>query len=483
MGLLLGLLIMQPTFPHYKAKYHVIVDTDGGIDDFRAICMLLASEEIEVIAITAVDGILKPGKTAFKVSSLLQRFGHEGIPVGIGNELSEKHDLSAGAFELAEKFSWGEESLKSVTSLPNAVELIKESVNLEEMPVDFIALGPLTNIAEALQSQPDLEDKIQKITWYSEGMDKPGLNHKLNADAANLIARSGFRMNMISSSGSMISNLQDFVLALDTLKSDYAKAMLDLYTKEDSPILDHHMGSWLADDCIPLYLIHPENFTVTAVLDDPERLEIRADGSSDLQLAILRVLDSDKEDKSIIFSCFPVNPNLFEEDVKAISDQIIEKHGLKEWKIVVLTNEFHEHLGIYSIIGAKMGLRAREYFNVGIDELTIESFAGSHPPISCLNDGLQVSTGATLGHGTIVVNNKQFLPKVIFTFKNFAIEIHIKEAILNQIREDVKKGVQQYGFNSPAYWAYIRKLALHYWLELNRREIFEIFPSLTESSH
>jgi len=86
LGLLLGLFIMQAAFSHYKAKYHVIVDTDGGIDDFRALCMLLASPEIEVIAITTVDGILSPVKTAVKVSSLLQRFGHQGIPVGIGNE-------------------------------------------------------------------------------------------------------------------------------------------------------------------------------------------------------------------------------------------------------------------------------------------------------------------------------------------------------------------------------------------------------------
>ena len=54
----------------------MIEDTDGGIDDFRALCMLLASPEIEVIAITTADGILNPEKTANKVSSILHRFGH-----------------------------------------------------------------------------------------------------------------------------------------------------------------------------------------------------------------------------------------------------------------------------------------------------------------------------------------------------------------------------------------------------------------------
>lgn len=52
------LLLCIIASPHYKARYHVIIDTDGGMDDLRAICMLLASEQTEVIAITCVDRIL-----------------------------------------------------------------------------------------------------------------------------------------------------------------------------------------------------------------------------------------------------------------------------------------------------------------------------------------------------------------------------------------------------------------------------------------
>ena len=47
-----------------------------------------------------------------------------------------------------------------------------------------------------------------------------------------------------------------------------------------------------------------------------------------------------------------------------------------------MTNEIHGHTGIYSIIGAKMGIRAMEYFNVGVNNLMITSFAGSEPPLS-----------------------------------------------------------------------------------------------------
>jgi pyrimidine-specific ribonucleoside hydrolase len=160
--------------------------------------------------------------------------------------------------------------------------------------------------------------------------------------------------------------------------------------------------------------------------------------------------------------------------VATIAGGVIARHGLKEWKIVVLTNEFHEHLGIYSILGAKMGLRAREYFHVGIDELNIVTFAGSNPPVSCMNDGLQSSTGATLGHGTIELGDGTVYPSARFAFKNFQIQLTVRKEIRSQIKKDVGYGVQTYGLNSPEYWTYIRELALKYWLELDRFDIFDI---------
>jgi len=56
LGLLI-LLLCTAASPHYKARYHVSIYTDGDMDDLRAICMLLASEQTEVIAITCIDGV------------------------------------------------------------------------------------------------------------------------------------------------------------------------------------------------------------------------------------------------------------------------------------------------------------------------------------------------------------------------------------------------------------------------------------------
>jgi pyrimidine-specific ribonucleoside hydrolase len=278
-----------------------------------------------------------------------------------------------------------------------------------------------------------------------------------------------------ASTGESLINLEDhFPAGLDSLTTRYAAAIRDLYTNPPPVMKGHPAMTTMGADCVPLYLLNDEHFQVEVTGAAPLHQKVTATNVAGMAPRLLEVLDSDREDKSIIFSSFPTEPGMFEEDVATIAREIIERHGLKEWKIMVLTNEFHEHLGIYSILGAKMGLRAREYFNVGIDELKIESFAGKQPPVSCMNDGLQVSTGGTLGHGTITLGEGAVFPKARFAFKNRIIELNIREDIRQQIKKDVGFGVKTYGLDSTEYWDYIRELALGYWLELNRFKIFDI---------
>ena len=106
---------------------------------------------------------------------------------------------------------------------------------------------------------------------------------------------------------------------------------------------------------------------------------------------------------TVILKEFPTNPALFKTEIRPYIQKIIEKHGNEEWKACILTNEFHRHLGMWSIIGAKMGIRAREILEAPFDELDVVSFAGFKQPLSCINDGLQVSTGASLGRAAITV--------------------------------------------------------------------------------
>ena len=122
-----------------------------------------------------------------------------------------------------------------------------------------------------------------------------------------------------------------------------------------------------------------------------------------------------------------------------------------------------------------MGIRAREYFDIGVDDMHVTTYAGNRPPVSCLNDGLQVSTGGTLGHGLITVAEVKAgdtRPEATFTFKNKKVTLRLKPE--RRVREDLKKGVETYGADTEANWQYVRALAIQYWLDWDRHEIFDI---------
>ena len=128
-----------------KARFHVIIDTDGAADDLRAICMLLGNREIEVLAITTSEGALTPQDAALKTKSLLHHFHHEGIPVGVGRMLNIKPPEWR---EQSEQVHWGASTGITVSKI-SAVDLIISTLEEEDEKVVFICLGTLTNLNDA----------------------------------------------------------------------------------------------------------------------------------------------------------------------------------------------------------------------------------------------------------------------------------------------------------------------------------------------
>lgn len=186
-----------------------------------------------------------------------------------------------------------------------------------------------------------------------------------------------------------------------------------------------------------------------------------------------------------VLQSFEIADDLYAEDLLKVKEEAIRRHGMEEWRKVVLTNEIHGHLGIYSTLGAKMGVYALSILaeegepqteqDREEEEPEIVSFAGLVPPVSCMNDGLQISTGATIGHGLIRVSDEpEKRAEALFRGKKKCIRVALKESYRQQIEDDIRCGVAQYG-HTASYWQYVRELAIRYWLEWDRNEIFEVW--------
>lgn len=468
------LLTVSNGFAHSgKARWHAIIDTDAAADDLRTLCLLLGNREIEVLAITTSEGALTPADAAARTTALLDSFHHEGVPVGAGRAVGAPAPPWRAH---SERIDWGG-GTPARSVCPRADTLIVQTIAEEEEPVTFIALGALTNLDDALRARPELARRIREVIWYNtQAAPLAGPNYETDSLAAQRVLASGVPVVIVSATAecprAITPELLDAIAAVPTV---YARRIADTHRTEPLAglVAQGHLQAW--DDLAALYLYAPELFRERTVTKNVRSCTLRASCGAQADSVLVAILRGKPDSESRVFYGFPVAAEHYAEDVAPIIAEAVSRHGASEWRAGVLTNELHGHLGIYAIIGVKMGIRAREYFNIGVDDIAVTTYAGHRPPVSCMNDGLQVGTGASLGHGLIAVAaDGPVRPEALFRFKGKCVRLRLKGEYARRIRDDVRRGVEQYGDLTEPYWQYIRKLALQYWLEFDRHAIFEM---------
>lgn len=143
-------------------KRKVIIDCDPGIDDSLALLLALNSPELDVIGITIVSGNVSANqgaKNALKVLKLMKR---EDIKVYIGESTPLVRDL------VTAQDTHGEDGLGETNYEEANVEINYNGIdfildNAKKGDVSIIALGPLTNLAKALEKDESSFNKIKEI--------------------------------------------------------------------------------------------------------------------------------------------------------------------------------------------------------------------------------------------------------------------------------------------------------------------------------
>jgi len=457
-----------------KLKHTIIIDTDCAIDDMRAISLLLSRPEITIKAILLSDGSLSPIEGAGKVNSLLKEFNIDNIPVACGDLLK---GVSPPWREFNRKISWGKDSGNKLTGL-NAVDCLIEKLKNADEKVTLVCLGPLKNIAQLITNDASIVSKIERIIWYNEsGKPLHGFNYECDKVSADLVLKSKIRIDAIANLNKDNSFFDSSIYAVcgksNTLLATVLRNVFSQPVVVEKLQQNHFK---LCDDLVALYLTNPELFDINITTD-----EVNVRYNKDYDVPGVRQAMTDMingtyfSERNIVFNRFPVQHEMFNYDIRPIIDSAITRYGNDEWKANVMTDEFHGHLGVFSIVGAKMGIKARELFGVGADMIEVTTYAGIKPPYSCLNDGIQVSTGATLGMGTIhLATNKKPQPMAIFTYKNRSVRISLKKEYLDQVDADIREGIIKFGLMDDGYWKLIRHNALKYWVEWDRNKIFNI---------
>ena len=143
-------------------KRKVIIDTDPGHDDAMAIMLAIKSNALDVLALTTVCGNSTIENTTRNARYILNLLGRNDIPVYSGMEKPFKRDLIQAIVHGKSGLD-GIDPQNEPKLTGNAVEKIIESVKANPNEVTLITLGPLTNIASAMQKNPSVMKKVKEI--------------------------------------------------------------------------------------------------------------------------------------------------------------------------------------------------------------------------------------------------------------------------------------------------------------------------------
>lgn len=256
-------------------KRKIIIDTDPGQDDAVAILLALGSpNDIDLLGITAVAGNVPLDLTQKNARIVCELVGRTDIPVYAGCDAPLKRALVT-AEHVHGKTGLDGPQLDDPTmplSEGHAVDFIIDTLRAQDAgTVTLCPLGPLTNIATALEKAPDIAERIQEIVlmggaYFQVGNITPAAEFNIYVDpeAADIVFQSGVPIVVLpldvthkalttaprvqafrdlgNEAGRMTAEWTDFFERFD--KEKYGSA-----------------GAPLHDPCVIAYVLKPELFS------------------------------------------------------------------------------------------------------------------------------------------------------------------------------------------------------------------------------
>ncbi len=150
-----------------RDQLSVILDVDTGIDDALALLYACASPEIDLLAVTCIAGNVALGRVVANTLAVLELAGRSDIPVHAGADRPLVKPLTTTE-ETHGPRGIGHATLADpgaplVTG--HAADVIIEVARRRPGEVDLITLGPMTNLALALEREPRLPSLLRGWTF------------------------------------------------------------------------------------------------------------------------------------------------------------------------------------------------------------------------------------------------------------------------------------------------------------------------------
>tara|TARA_R110002012_G_scaffold24921_14_gene82831 strand:+ start:124 stop:1065 length:942 start_codon:yes stop_codon:yes gene_type:complete len=253
----------------------IIIDTDPGQDDAVAILLALASpEDIDVLGITCVAGNVPLDLTTRNARIVCELAGKTDVKIFAGCDRPLGRALVTAEHVHGKTGLDGPDLPEPTMPLQDghAVDFIIDTLR-EHAPgtVTLCPLGPLTNVATALQKAPDIAKRIAKIVLMGGGYFEGGnitpvaeFNIYVDPQAADIVFKSGIPIVVmpldVTHKALVTAPRNDAFRNIGSPVGIAVAQMTEFFERFDKEKYGSD-GAPLHDPCVTAYLIRPDLFT------------------------------------------------------------------------------------------------------------------------------------------------------------------------------------------------------------------------------
>jgi len=154
----------------------LVLDVDTGIDDALALLYACASPEAELLAVTCVGGNVEARQVEANTRAVLEIAGRDDVEVALGREtpLVKRMTTAADTHGPRGLGFADPPPARRPLSAEHGADVIVEAARERPGELTLVTLGPLTNLAVALDREPDLPHLLNRWALMGGAFRSPG---------------------------------------------------------------------------------------------------------------------------------------------------------------------------------------------------------------------------------------------------------------------------------------------------------------------
>ncbi|KRM73282.1 inosine-uridine nucleoside N-ribohydrolase [Secundilactobacillus collinoides DSM 20515 = JCM 1123] len=159
--------------------HNVYLDHDGNVDDLVSLLLLMQVPDVKLtgVGVVGADSYLEPAVSASR--KIIDLFGHDNtLQVAASNsrpvnQFPKEWRLSTFSFDAFPILNERGTVKTTIADKPAHLDMV-DKIMAADGPTTLVMTGPLTDLARALEAEPAIENKIDRLCWMGGTMDKVG---------------------------------------------------------------------------------------------------------------------------------------------------------------------------------------------------------------------------------------------------------------------------------------------------------------------